>query len=116
MIRRPPRSTRTDTLFPYTTLFRSHELQLAEAVVEQEHLHQQRRATEEVGEGPDGSVDERIAGHPQDGERNGEGKAEGQGPEHQLHGYDQAVEVEPVVIEDWCAVQDRKRVVEGKEV
>src|SRR3546814_20568956 len=26
MIRRPPRSTRTDTLFPYTTLFRSIEL------------------------------------------------------------------------------------------
>src|SRR3546814_2799869 len=25
MIRRPPRSTRTDTLFPYTTLFRSWE-------------------------------------------------------------------------------------------
>src|SRR3546814_13605645 len=29
MIRRPPRSTRTDTLFPYTTLFRSRELFLA---------------------------------------------------------------------------------------
>src|SRR3546814_4431452 len=26
MIRRPPRSTRTDTLFPYTTLFRSHPI------------------------------------------------------------------------------------------
>src|SRR3546814_19002600 len=26
MIRRPPRSTRTDTLFPYTTLFRSYAL------------------------------------------------------------------------------------------
>src|SRR3546814_6322981 len=26
MIRRPPRSTRTDTLFPYTTLFRSYRL------------------------------------------------------------------------------------------
>src|SRR3546814_17513788 len=26
MIRRPPRSTRTDTLFPYTTLFRSGAL------------------------------------------------------------------------------------------
>src|SRR3546814_4396767 len=26
MIRRPPRSTRTDTLFPYTTLFRSASL------------------------------------------------------------------------------------------
>src|SRR3546814_5314301 len=29
MIRRPPRSTRTDTLFPYTTLFRSVGLQAA---------------------------------------------------------------------------------------
>src|SRR3546814_20431569 len=27
MIRRPPRSTRTDTLFPYTTLFRSNAFQ-----------------------------------------------------------------------------------------
>src|SRR3546814_4186984 len=27
MIRRPPRSTRTDTLFPYTTLFRSQRRQ-----------------------------------------------------------------------------------------
>src|SRR3546814_2540514 len=26
MIRRPPRSTRTDTLFPYTTLFRSSDV------------------------------------------------------------------------------------------
>src|SRR3546814_12793381 len=31
MIRRPPRSTRTDTLFPYTTLFRSHQLYIREA-------------------------------------------------------------------------------------
>src|SRR3546814_8332983 len=30
MIRRPPRSTRTDTLFPYTTLFRSVGLVIAE--------------------------------------------------------------------------------------
>src|SRR3546814_6518736 len=33
MIRRPPRSTRTDTLFPYTTLFRSlwhHHLVIAQ--------------------------------------------------------------------------------------
>src|SRR3546814_17496813 len=29
MIRRPPRSTRTDTLFPYTTLFLSHAAVLA---------------------------------------------------------------------------------------
>src|SRR3546814_13396410 len=30
MIRRPPRSTRTDTLFPYTTLFRSRHLLIVE--------------------------------------------------------------------------------------
>src|SRR3546814_12301502 len=35
MIRRPPRSTRTDTLFPYTTLFRSD---LAPAFVEAHRL------------------------------------------------------------------------------
>src|SRR3546814_6604829 len=29
MIRRPPRSTRTDTLFPYTTLFRSRTKSMA---------------------------------------------------------------------------------------
>src|SRR3546814_6788156 len=29
MIRRPPRSTRTDTLFPYTTLFRSPQAETA---------------------------------------------------------------------------------------
>src|SRR3546814_13395453 len=29
MIRRPPRSTRTDTLFPYTTLFRSRRISSA---------------------------------------------------------------------------------------
>src|SRR3546814_5664501 len=36
MIRRPPRSTRTDTLFPYTTLFRSLDIAArpAEAEVE----------------------------------------------------------------------------------
>src|SRR3546814_4425449 len=37
MIRRPPRSTRTDTLFPYTTLFRSR-LQPADFVVEIQRL------------------------------------------------------------------------------
>src|SRR3546814_16152160 len=31
MIRRPPRSTRTDTLFPYTTLFRSQRSQAVPA-------------------------------------------------------------------------------------
>src|SRR3546814_14778177 len=49
MIRRPPRSTRTDTLFPYTTLFRSVELGDGNA-----RLVAQRG---EVVEGGDGGVD-----------------------------------------------------------
>src|SRR3546814_18712822 len=32
MIRRPPRSTRTDTLFPYTTLFRSWVFDIGSAM------------------------------------------------------------------------------------
>src|SRR3546814_1388595 len=33
MIRRPPRSTRTDTLFPYTTLFRSLLISAASRII-----------------------------------------------------------------------------------
>src|SRR3546814_9347892 len=51
MIRRPPRSTRTDTLFPYTTLFRSFALVLAigivvdDAIVVVEAVHQKMHTT-----------------------------------------------------------------------
>src|SRR3546814_7466062 len=52
MIRRPPRSTRTDTLFPYTTLFRSHALarfETLEAAVGLGHrVVQMRVAVEDV--------------------------------------------------------------------
>src|SRR3546814_1076176 len=44
MIRRPPRSTRTDTLFPYTTLFRSRgRAQGGAAVLDVEAERVQRR-------------------------------------------------------------------------
>src|SRR3546814_6518142 len=48
IIRRPPRSTRTDTLFPYTTLFRSVETQAigGEAEIHDEDLQQGRRAAD----------------------------------------------------------------------
>src|SRR3546814_7663481 len=46
MIRRPPRSTRTDTLFPYTTLFRSPQS------VERQALHRNLAITDEIGEMP----------------------------------------------------------------
>src|SRR3546814_21149596 len=47
MIRRPPRSTRTDTLFPYTTLFRSIGLRaLLRLVAELDRLHRLRWTSE----------------------------------------------------------------------
>src|SRR3546814_10677322 len=42
MIRRPPRSTRTDTLFPYTTLFRSAGERLGLAIPGLAALHAPR--------------------------------------------------------------------------
>src|SRR3546814_5875010 len=41
MIRRPPRSTRTDTLFPYTTLFRSAPRSRSAPAAVQPHAHRQ---------------------------------------------------------------------------
>src|SRR3546814_6617102 len=48
MIRRPPRSTRTDTLFPYTTLFRSsfrEELPPGTFVLVDQYVDRTRRRT-----------------------------------------------------------------------
>src|SRR3546814_4729288 len=49
MIRRPPRSTRTDTLFPYTTLFRSIlALDRALRLLARQRLIFEQRAGEQV--------------------------------------------------------------------
>src|SRR3546814_5871807 len=62
MIRRPPRSTRTDTLFPYTTLFRSLDRL---AVLGQRH-HQRIQAPDDRRHGAVGQahfgVEEELAG------------------------------------------------------
>src|SRR3546814_9734504 len=63
MIRRPPRSTRTDTLFPYTTLFRSADLQLAQPVA--------RQPAERPSAGASGRL------HPRIGEIPGRARAHG---------------------------------------
>src|SRR3546814_550235 len=63
MIRRPPRSTRTDTLFPYTTLFRSVQRRgrqlVAAAVARQEHqpLAVQLAAQQRIGGRAEGRLD-----------------------------------------------------------
>src|SRR3546814_485471 len=51
MIRRPPRSTRTDTLFPYTTLFRSGRAALVLGNLGQETNHRVEHAAREDVDG-----------------------------------------------------------------
>src|SRR3546814_8907334 len=46
MIRRPPRSTRTDTLFPYTTLFRSWPLFVPFSAADRQLIEQARFRTD----------------------------------------------------------------------
>src|SRR3546814_2447924 len=48
MIRRPPRSTRTDTLFPYTTLFRSQVRRRLGVAGAAEHAARLRGKREDV--------------------------------------------------------------------
>src|SRR3546814_6194986 len=72
MIRRPPRSTRTDTLFPYTTLFRS------------EDRHDQQQCEVDV-------VAER-------GEPLAQEVAQGGHADHPGHGADEAPEPEPASV------------------
>src|SRR3546814_5437059 len=67
MIRRPPRSTRTDTLFPYTTLFRSRPARRTrrggrrgKGQGGRHHLCLQRRAAPHAGRGRAGDGTQRV--------------------------------------------------------
>src|SRR3546814_12959217 len=68
MIRRPPRSTRTDTLFPYTTLFRSSEAQAAVPGADPAAgaLHPDRPLCQCLRQGPDRTVKARMVADRQD--------------------------------------------------
>src|SRR3546814_1834856 len=50
MIRRPPRSTRTDTLFPYTTLFRSHDRIGGDRLADDDDRHRRDQRPRMLGE------------------------------------------------------------------
>src|SRR3546814_2995158 len=70
MIRRPPRSTRTDTLFPYTTLFRSRLLPLLHNIRRRASylalLDEQPAALQRLGSvlARSALLGERLAAHP----------------------------------------------------
>src|SRR3546814_14650851 len=62
MIRRPPRSTRTDTLFPYTTLFRSSGLPVQFAA-QPFRASVTKRLPKAVGENPEATPPMRSEEH-----------------------------------------------------
>src|SRR3546814_12652652 len=66
MVRRPPRSTRTDTLFPYTTLCRSasagSDAEVGEQATDDGDDTQQQEGGEETDAERDGGLDAHRAG------------------------------------------------------
>src|SRR3546814_13766161 len=65
MIRRPPRSTRTDTLFPYTTLFRSLDPRGGDVLLAELLQHEGARHAADVSEtevAEDGGRQDDVAG------------------------------------------------------
>src|SRR3546814_10925733 len=131
MIRRPPRSTRTDTLFPYTTLFRSRGLRagaggaagLGEEFLQQPAiLGRQRRAVQQV-RAPQPRAAQRLLAAP----AGDFGVVAGQ--EHRRHvtqrvlhrtgvvrAVEQAAALEAVLDGGFGVVTGRKSVVSGKSV
>src|SRR3546814_10759059 len=63
MIRRPPRSTRTDTLFPYTTLFRSALVRLGRLAPERPDARRRARYVP-PGQERNGGLSLQLAGQP----------------------------------------------------
>src|SRR3546814_1106347 len=86
MIRRPPRATRTDTLFPYTTLFRSRAQQAIAQSLDAadlrlhaaEHLDADR-----AGEEHDGGADQQRAVEALEAEDEGQEAGQARQAEHQ---------------------------------
>src|SRR3546814_824286 len=91
MIRRPPRSTRTDTLFPYTTLFRS-TLDLL-----QRDARGLERALQEAGVKTDsGSLSFNLRGQGQNHEQQAGNGGSGRGaPAAETTGDSQAAAAQP---------------------
>src|SRR3546814_1724829 len=60
MIRRPPRSTRTDTLFPYTTLFRSTNVECLGHIDERAEISEFHASARRASLMPKRSIDRSI--------------------------------------------------------
>src|SRR3546814_17061776 len=87
MIRRPPRSTRTDTLFPYTTLFRSpRRLPRTDGADDAEIEREGHRARDHAEIEDAGQIDEARLDHRRPGGDPGIG-AVGQRAEPHRPGY-----------------------------
>src|SRR3546814_4135553 len=122
MIRRPPRSTRTDTLFPYTTLFRS-ELALGADVPhvgakadgeadpdqdERRTLHHELAPAVEAGERRDEEMVERAAGIVAHGEEKQEAGQHGERDRQQRRRIEQPARDLPPRLDPEGGQPDRK--------
>ena len=84
----------------------AHRLELGQAVVDQEQLHQHRRATDDVGVQPCSKVDHRLPGYPHQAQRNGCQQAEEKRNRQQFQGGQQAAEVHRQRFPDDVVVED----------
>src|SRR3546814_6913163 len=62
MIRRPPRSTRTDTLFPDTTLFRSHRVGVKCATITPDEGRVEEFGLKKMWRSPNGTIRNIVGG------------------------------------------------------
>ncbi|MNC54396.1 hypothetical protein D3C75_1038780 [compost metagenome] len=84
----------------------AHRLELRQAVVDQEQLHQHRRAADHVGVQPRHEIDRWLLGHPHQAQRNGRQQPEEQRNRQQLEGGQQAAEVHRQCLPDDVVVED----------
>src|SRR3546814_20631077 len=109
MIRRPPRSTRTDTLCPYTTLFRSEAKNNAESLI-----HSTERQLEEHGDKFDAALKSEIEAAVAEAKTAVEGGDPAAMTEKSQALAQAAMKLGQAIYEK--AQQDRKSVVSGKSV
>ncbi|MDT4824769.1 hypothetical protein FQZ97_580290 [compost metagenome] len=83
----------------------THRLELRQAVVDEEQLHQHRRAADHIGVEPGRSVQPRRAGHPQQSQWNGQCQAGCQGDQEGRQGDQDTTEVERQVGQDQVVVE-----------
>lgn len=86
----------------------AHGVELGQAVVDQEQLHQHRRAADHVGVEPGRAIDDRLLGYAHQAQGQGREQAEEQRDGEQFQGGHQAAEVQRHGLPDDVVVEDHR--------